>query len=210
MPDWAYHPFFRPLLFRLPGETARRVTIELLAFQARLPGGPALFGALAHSRVPAQLRTRFVGVDFPSPVGLAAGIDVEGRAAVLMQKLGFGFLELGPLGGEATRASRSTGPERVHDVHGLALHPDRGAPAAADAIRRLPPLDVPIGLELRGGDGAVGALACAAPRVAFVTLPAEAGESPARLRELRATSDRPLLVKLPAAWDAERIDAAVA
>ncbi|HEX7291999.1 MAG TPA: hypothetical protein VF250_12810 [Conexibacter sp.] len=186
------------------------MTIELLAFQARVPGGPVLFEALARSRVPAQLRTRFVGLDFPSPVGLAAGIDVDGRAAVLMQKLGFGFLELGPLGALATGAARATSPVRLREVHGIAMHPQRGAPAASEVLEHLPELDVPVGVEVRGDDLA-GAVACAAERAAFVTLPCEAaGASPARLRELRAATERPLLLKVSAGWDDGRVDAAVA
>ena len=33
MPDWTYHPLFKPLLFTLPAERARRVTLGLLAVQ---------------------------------------------------------------------------------------------------------------------------------------------------------------------------------
>jgi len=209
MPDWAYHPFFRPVLFRLPAEAGRRMTIELLAFQARLPGGPVLFEALARSRVPARLRVRFAGVDFPSPVGLAAGIDVDGRAAVLLQKLGLGFVELGPLGAIATDACRETSPVRLREVHGIAMHPHRGAPAAGEVLQRLPELDVPFGVEVRGDDLA-SVVACAAERASFITLPCEAHASVAQLRALRAVTDRPLLLKLSAGWDDGRLDAAVA
>jgi dihydroorotate dehydrogenase len=209
MPDWAYHPFFRPVLFRLPAEAGRRVTIELLALQARLPGGPVLFERLARSRVPEQLRIRFAGVDFPSPVGLAAGIDVDGRAAVLLQKLGLGFVELGPLGALATDVCRETSPVRLREVHGIAMHPHRGAPAASEVLRRLPDLDVPFGVEVRGDDLA-SVVSCVAERASFITLPCEAHASVAQLRALRAVTDRPLLLKLSAGWDDGRLDAAVA
>jgi dihydroorotate dehydrogenase len=209
MPDWAYHPFFRPILFRLPAETARRVTIELLATQAKLPGGPVLFEALARSPISESLRTRFVDVDFPSPVGLAGGLDVDGRAAILMQKLGLGFVELGPLGHAARDRSRETNPLRVHEMHGLVMSSRRGAPAAAEALERLPALDIPLGVQVRG-DELDAAVRRVSERAAFVTLPLEASASTAALRAARGATDRPLLARVLAAWEEAELDAAVA
>ena len=46
---------------------------------------------------PARLRTRVAGLDFPNPVGLAAGFDKDARVADAMLGLGFGFVEVGTL-----------------------------------------------------------------------------------------------------------------
>lgn len=77
----------RPLIFRADAERAHHATIGLLA---RMPDArSALTGA--------QLATRVAGVDFPNPVGLAAGFDKDARAAHAMARLGFGFAEVGTL-----------------------------------------------------------------------------------------------------------------
>jgi dihydroorotate dehydrogenase len=46
---------------------------------------------------PASLRTRVAGLDFPTPVGLAAGFDKDAEVAEQMLSLGFGFVEVGTL-----------------------------------------------------------------------------------------------------------------
>ncbi|HEX8062308.1 MAG TPA: quinone-dependent dihydroorotate dehydrogenase [Allosphingosinicella sp.] len=78
----------RPLVFCLNAETAHDWTIGLAgALSAVLPTKPP-----RHDPI---LRTRVAGIDFPSPVGLAAGFDKDAKAPKLMFSLGFGFVEVG-------------------------------------------------------------------------------------------------------------------
>ena len=44
---------------------------------------------------PASLRTRVAGLDFPTPVGLAAGFDKDAEVPEQMLSMGFGFVEVG-------------------------------------------------------------------------------------------------------------------
>jgi len=80
-----FYPLFRPLLSALDAETAHRLTILALK---RMP-----------LRKPAPddpvLATRAFGLDFPNPVGIAAGFDKHGEGAVALPCLGFGFAEIG-------------------------------------------------------------------------------------------------------------------
>src|SRR6476659_1856344 len=46
---------------------------------------------------PASLRIRVAGIDFPTPVGLAAGFDKDAEVAEQMLSVGFGFVEVGTL-----------------------------------------------------------------------------------------------------------------
>src|SRR3954447_15291693 len=46
---------------------------------------------------PASLRTSVAGIDFPTPVGLAAGFDKDAEVPEQMLSLGFGFVEVGTL-----------------------------------------------------------------------------------------------------------------
>src|SRR4051794_11025900 len=47
--------------------------------------------------VPKSLRTKVAGIDFPTPVGLAAGFDKDAEVPGQMLTLGFGFVEVGTL-----------------------------------------------------------------------------------------------------------------
>jgi len=77
---------FRPLLFRLPAETAHRLTLSSLARGWRL---------LPPTQLPQALRCQVFGITFPSPVGLAAGMDKDHGLVRAWERLGFGFVEIG-------------------------------------------------------------------------------------------------------------------
>jgi dihydroorotate dehydrogenase len=80
-----YRSLIRPLLFRLPPETAHEFALHSLAL---LPA------RLLAQRAPSLPITRF-GLSFPNPVGLAAGFDKNGVALQPLAALGFGFIEAG-------------------------------------------------------------------------------------------------------------------
>jgi dihydroorotate dehydrogenase len=83
----ALYPLLRPLLFRVDAERAHRLTVRALKLK---PAGkpPAADPALA---------IRVAGIDFPNPVGLAAGFDKDAEVPDAMLGLGFGFVEVGTL-----------------------------------------------------------------------------------------------------------------
>src|SRR5438270_6708018 len=71
----------------LDAETAHRATIAALKL---IPGRHP-------PDYPASLRTKVAGLDFHSPVGLAAGFDKDAEVPEQMLGLGFGFVEVGTL-----------------------------------------------------------------------------------------------------------------
>ena len=79
----------RPLLFTLDPETAHCTSLASLDALSRLGAAPFLAGAAP--RIP----VRAMGLDFPNPVGLAAGMDKNGAHIDGLSALGFGFLEVG-------------------------------------------------------------------------------------------------------------------
>ena len=82
------YPLVRPLLFALDAEEAHHLTLKTLT---TLQGRAAvLAGAKPRASV-----THVMGIDFPNPVGLAAGLDKEGSAIDALAALGFGFVEVG-------------------------------------------------------------------------------------------------------------------
>ncbi|MBD8620230.1 quinone-dependent dihydroorotate dehydrogenase [Sphingomonas sp. CFBP 13728] len=81
--------FYHPILFRLDAERAHTLTIAALGAWGKA-GTP-----LAPS-VP-RLATTVAGIAFPNPIGLAAGVDKDGRAIDGFFGLGFGSIEIGTL-----------------------------------------------------------------------------------------------------------------
>jgi dihydroorotate dehydrogenase len=79
----------RPLLFALEPETAHHFTLDAYSALARL--------GLARSPAPAPAACAraVMGLRFPNPVGLAAGLDKNGEYIDALARLGFGFLEVG-------------------------------------------------------------------------------------------------------------------
>jgi dihydroorotate dehydrogenase len=76
----------RPLLFALDPEAAHHLTF------AALEGGYAL-GVVGQRAMAAPCTV--MGLDFPNPVGLAAGLDKNGEHIDALAALGFGFVEVG-------------------------------------------------------------------------------------------------------------------
>lgn len=84
----------RPLLFRLDAETSHDVLFNALGALYRLPGASALVRRRYNAHVP-SLPVEIMGLRFPNPVGLAAGLDKDGRHIHPLADCGFGWLELG-------------------------------------------------------------------------------------------------------------------
>ena len=79
-----YRSLVRPILFRLPPETAHELALHSLSL---IP--PRLIARHFDNPI-----SRF-GLSFPNPVGLAAGFDKNGIALQPLAALGFGFIEAG-------------------------------------------------------------------------------------------------------------------
>lgn len=79
----------RELLFKLSPETSHELSIDLIGAGGRL----GLNGLLC--KAPASLPVEVMGLRFPNPVGLAAGLDKNGDAIDGFGQLGFGFVEIG-------------------------------------------------------------------------------------------------------------------
>ncbi|WP_421862888.1 quinone-dependent dihydroorotate dehydrogenase [Marinobacter adhaerens] len=79
----------RNLLFRLPAEQAHNVALNGLDLAHRL-GVLSAFSPKIDS-----LPVNVMGLDFPNPVGLAAGLDKNADHLDALGALGFGFIEVG-------------------------------------------------------------------------------------------------------------------
>ena len=79
----------RPFLFGLDAERAHALGLSALEAAYRSGMNPLL------ARKPQPLPTRVFGLQFPNPVGLAAGLDKNGAHVDALLALGFGFVEVG-------------------------------------------------------------------------------------------------------------------
>jgi len=86
------YALIRPLLFTLDPETAHHLTLKVLRITTRLPGGRRVLRILS---CPPALPVQVLGMTFPNPVGLAAGLDKEACCSSAFHAMGFGFVELG-------------------------------------------------------------------------------------------------------------------
>ncbi|MFC7549845.1 quinone-dependent dihydroorotate dehydrogenase [Plantactinospora sp. GCM10030261] len=138
-------------LFRVGGgdpEAAHEWTLARLTALSRRPAALAVVRAVCSVRAP---RTVF-GVDFPNPVGLAAGMDKDGVALPAWPALGFGFVEVGTVtarpqpGNPRPRLFRLPASTAVINRMGFN---NAGAEALAARLAALPrPLSVPLGISL--------------------------------------------------------------
>ncbi len=78
---------FRPLLFMIEPERAHKLTV----------GALSLLPTWLAPAVDPRLASKVAGLNFPSPVGLAAGFDKDAEVPVQALSLGFGSVEVGTL-----------------------------------------------------------------------------------------------------------------
>lgn len=89
-----YRLFLKPIFFLLAPERAHAFTLWLFETGLKIPGINSLIRGAFHLEDPRLQRTVF-GLDFPNPIGLAAGFDKNGKHYQTMSQLGFGFIEVG-------------------------------------------------------------------------------------------------------------------
>jgi dihydroorotate dehydrogenase len=111
MPDWFYRTLTRPVLFRVPAEQARDFALGFMGRLVRTPIGPAAIDFLGHMRADPRLGVSYLGLHFPTALGLGPGLDARAVALPALSRFGFGFLEVGPItiagtAGEAPVARR--------------------------------------------------------------------------------------------------------
>jgi dihydroorotate dehydrogenase len=132
-----YRTLVFPLLSRLEPERAHHLALRALRDAARVPGGLAVLRALAGPRDP-RLRVRAFGLDFPNPLGVAAGLDKNAEAVAGLFSLGFGAVEIGTVtprpqpGNAQPRVWRLPAEKALLNALGF---PSEGAEKVAERIR---------------------------------------------------------------------------
>jgi len=89
---WLHKKIIRPLLFRQDSERAHNSVVNKLGWASR---NAFLCGLVEKIYGSPELPSKVFGLNFPNPVGLAAGMDKHATAVPGWAALGFGFCELG-------------------------------------------------------------------------------------------------------------------
>lgn len=140
-----YAAWLRPLLFRLEAEQAHRLALQAAARFGRF----AVARQLGDDHDP-RLQTKIAGLNFPNPLGLAAGFDKSGTAIEALAGLGFGSIEIGSVSLDPSDGNPRPRLWRLPEDRAIVVHyglPNEGAEAVS---RRLAPLrlTVPLGINI--------------------------------------------------------------
>lgn len=133
----------RKALFKLDAETAHFATVQMLK------RAPRLQGALLGQRL--QAPREVMGLRFPNPVGVAAGLDKNGEAIEGLFALGFGFVEVGTVtprpqaGNPRPRVFRLEADEAI--VNRLGFN-NEGVDALCRRVERLRRRPGPLGINI--------------------------------------------------------------
>ncbi|MFT7261231.1 MAG: dihydroorotate dehydrogenase, partial [Glaciecola sp.] len=87
--DW--YGLVRKVMFKMSGETSHELGLDMLGAAERL----SLLSYIA-PKIP-DCPVESMGITFPNPVGLAAGLDKNGDYIDAFARLGFGFIEIGTI-----------------------------------------------------------------------------------------------------------------
>ena len=134
--SWFYRNLVRPTLFSQEAEQAHKNTLRRLAWVSRHGMVcDALHAGFGAPELPVEL----LGLRFPNPVGLAAGMDKNAEAVPAWAALGFGFSELGGVtwhsqsGNPAPRIFRAVPAEAIVNRMGFN---NEGAEALAAKLKQ--------------------------------------------------------------------------
>ncbi|MFN2477173.1 MAG: quinone-dependent dihydroorotate dehydrogenase [Chthoniobacterales bacterium] len=147
----AYEKFVRPLLFSLDPETAHHLAMRSLQLASDVP---ALLAPLRRFQPTPEPRT-VLGLNFPNPIGLAAGFDKNAVALPAWEALGFGFVEIGTVTAQAQpgnpRPRIFRFPEQQALINRLGFNND-GADVIAARLQKLRASgrwpQIPVGINL--------------------------------------------------------------
>jgi len=85
-----YNFFLKPILFLFSPETAHKIAMKSFTSMRKVG-----LGGIFSSKDNNRLEKSFFGLTFKNPIGIAAGFDKNGDYIENLDKMGFGFVEVG-------------------------------------------------------------------------------------------------------------------
>jgi dihydroorotate dehydrogenase len=147
------YSFLKPWLFKFDPEHIHDLTMSGLAFTSQHPGLLRLL-QLACQIADQMPQTQLFGLNFPNPIGLAAGMDKNARAIPSCAAMGFGFIEIGSITAQAQLGNPKPRLFRLPDddaiINRMGFNND-GAEIVARRLKQLRETEIlttPIGINL--------------------------------------------------------------
>ncbi len=209
MPDWFYRTISRPILYRMGPRPGRSLALGFMGRLSRLPLGTTIIDWLGHMRADDRLAVTVAGVSFPSPVGLASGLDVEAVALPALARFGCGFLTIGPVAVNPPPNRPEVERDDTRETIGFPdEHSPLGLATALDRIREAAALGVPLVVRIAPQNShEAGVLAAAvAPHARLILLPVGSDVGIA----VANASAVPVFVEVPTNEPHEKLAAALA
>ena len=210
-----YRLLIRPVLYAFSAETAHHFTMRLLTLVSSIPWLCAIVQRLFGTR-DARLEVKCLGLTFPSPIGLAAGLDKDAQAVPALRALGFGFVEVGTItaqpqpGNPLPRLFRL--PKDRALINRMGFN-NRGSEVARERLAQLQPGAAPLGVNIGKtkvvpNDQAAEDYALSAARLGphadYLVINVSSPNTPG-LRDLQAIESlRPLITRVRAELDRVR------
>ncbi|RVZ84721.1 quinone-dependent dihydroorotate dehydrogenase [Helicobacter pylori] len=144
------YSLLKKYLFSLDAEDAHEKVCQILKMLSRSPFLCSLIHSQWGYKNP-KLENEILGLNFPNPLGLAAGFDKNASMLRALTAFGFGYLEAGTLtneaqvGNERPRLFRHIEEESLQNAMGFNNH---GAVLGARSFKRFAPYKTPIGINL--------------------------------------------------------------
>ncbi|WP_079507772.1 dihydroorotate dehydrogenase [Mesobacillus jeotgali] len=137
MPDWSYHPLFKPWLSRLPGNAGRELIHRGMSTISKLPGGRSFIEFLGHLSPSEKISRSLFGVHFKSPIGLSGKIDPGLTGIHAFPNLGFGAIEIGPITTQPRKPETKASISPTGDVLILPENPQTiGLKATIESLKK--------------------------------------------------------------------------
>ena len=145
----SYRAILKPFFFRRDPEAVHDRMVRLGARLGRSRWGRGLVRLLFSYRHPA-LRVEWRGITFQNPLGLAAGFDKNAELVQILPAVGFGFMEVGSITGEACPGNPRPRLWRVPAQKSLLVYyglKNDGARVIAGRLRGIRPA-IPLGINI--------------------------------------------------------------
>ncbi|MFA6535880.1 MAG: quinone-dependent dihydroorotate dehydrogenase [Candidatus Paceibacterota bacterium] len=97
---FAYRRILKPIFFAFDPENVHDFFILVGRLLGSNPVSRLATSLLFNYKNPTALGQKILGIEFPNPIGLAAGFDKNARLGKILPAVGFGFIEFGSITGE--------------------------------------------------------------------------------------------------------------
>lgn len=131
-----YQKLLKPILFSFDPEKVHHFVFRMIKIIHLIPGSSFLIRSFFQVKHP-KLEQHLFGLQFPNPVGLAAGFDKDAKLYQELANFGFGFIEIGTLTPKAQGGNPKKRLFRLEEDEGLINRMGFNNDGVAAAVQRL-------------------------------------------------------------------------